>query len=137
MTRNERLQAALRSPLVLASASPRRREILEGSKVPFEVRAGGADPPGPPRRIAPVKLAVYLATAKARAVAADCPGRLVVGADTLVTLGQQIMGKPADAPAARAMLQALSGRQHEVHTGLAIALGGEMRSSQRLLKPHW
>jgi septum formation protein len=123
MTRDVWLAEALRRPLVLASESPRRREILAGAGVPFEVQPGGEEPTdGGPQ--APAARVVYLATAKAQGAAVAYPGRLVIGADTLVALGSRVMGKPADEAEARAMLGLLSGRQHEVHTGLAIALGG-------------
>lgn len=123
MTRDAWLAEALRRPLVLASESPRRREILAGAGVPVEVRPGGEEPTegGPP---APAARVVYLATAKARGAAVTYPGQLVIGADTLVALGSRVMGKPAGAAEAHAMLGLLSGRRHEVHTGLAIALGG-------------
>lgn len=123
MTRAAWLAEALRRPLVLASASPRRREILAGAGVVFEVQPGGEEPQDG-SLLPPAQRVVYLATAKALGAAEAHPGRLVVGADTLVALGPQVMGKPAEEAEARVMLDLLSGRQHEVHTGLAIALGG-------------
>lgn len=105
--------------LILASASPRRREILDMAGFAFavcpawgeEVRVG-ADP---------VEIVENLAKAKAREVAGsqkeDC---LVLGADTIVVLDGEIMGKPADRADASRMLHALQGRSHQVYTGVAL-----------------
>jgi septum formation protein len=109
-----------RAPLVLASGSPQRRRLLARLGVPFTVRVSGAsereqgqDPPA---------IAVENALAKARAALID--GRLewVLGCDTIVVLDGVIYGKPPDAPSARATLQALGGRTHEVISGLALVL---------------
>jgi len=117
---------ALTAPLVLASASPRRQEILQRAGIDFMVETSeaeaGVHSSGPPREVA-----LAGARAKALDVAARSGPRLVVGADTVVALGRQVLGKPADAAQARAMLQLLSGRRHQVHTGFAIALGGTQR----------
>lgn len=116
----------LRAPLVLASASPRRQEILRQAGLPFAVVTSDAEPAVTGRH-RPAEHALLSAAAKALDVAPRCPGRLVVGADTIVVLGHRILGKPTAAAEATAMLRALSGRTHEVITGLAIALGGEPR----------
>ncbi len=110
--------------LILASASPRRRELLERLGVPFEVRPSGIEEPLPPGVPAPV-----LATSLARAKAADVAARLraagdtaalVLGADTLVVLDGRPLGKPVSRSDARAMLRALRGRSHEVVTAVVL-----------------
>lgn len=106
--------------LVLASASPRRRELLAALGVPFEVDPASVDETSDERE--PVRLAEALALSKARAVAARRPGDVVIGSDTVVTLEGRLLGKPADAAEARAMLLALRGRTHEVVTGVAIVV---------------
>lgn len=113
---------ALRLPLVLASASPRRQEILRWAGIPFELCPSENDLEAPPGRD-PIRYCRETARQKAAAVARRYPERLVVGADTVVVLGKTILGKPADPDEARAMLRALSGRQHMVYTGLAVVAG--------------
>lgn len=112
-------------PIVLASGSPRRRELLELAGVPFRVVVSDADE-GAPEKASPSETACALALRKARAVAAriaDDPqlaGRTVLGADTVVVVDDEVFGKPEDAEQARAMLKALSGRAHHVITGVAL-----------------
>ncbi len=105
--------------LVLASASPRRRELLTALGVPFAVRAADVPEELPPHVPVP-SLAEGLALAKARAVARDEPRTVVLAADTIVVLDGRPLGKPADAEEARQMLRALRGRAHEVVTGVAV-----------------
>ena len=110
--------------LILASASPRRRELLERLGVPFEVRPSGIEEPLPPGVPAPT-LAASLARAKAADVAAGLhaageTSALVLGADTLVVLDGRPLGKPASRNDARAMLRALRGRSHEVVTAVVL-----------------
>lgn len=103
--------------LVLASGSPRRRELLARLGVDFEIRAAEIDErPLPGER--PEALARRLALAKARAVAR--PGEVALGADTDVALHGEIFGKPANAAEARRMLRRLSGRTHQVWSGVAL-----------------
>ncbi len=110
--------------VVLASASPRRREILTQAGIPFTVcPAHGAEnaPDAPPDEV--VKA---LAAQKAREVAAVTDGpAAVIGADTVVFAGGRILGKPADADAAREMLRLLSGRVHTVYTGVCVVIADE------------
>lgn len=104
--------------LVLASASPRREELLRQLGVPFEVLPSDLEealPSGPVR-----EGVTALALAKARAVARCLTGAVVLGADTAVVLDGRVFGKPRSPEDARRMLQALSGRQHEVVTGVAL-----------------
>jgi septum formation protein len=106
-------------PLVLASASPRRAEILRAVGWPFEVAAANVDESA--RSGEDVSEYVErLACEKAEAVAEGRASGLVLGADTVVAVGDQVLGKPADMEDARRMLRLLSGRWHEVLTGVAL-----------------
>jgi len=111
-------------PLILASASPRRRELLRLLGLPFEVVPSAFEEPAPASHPDPEALARELALAKARDVARNHPRRWVLGADTVVWLGDRLLGKPADASEAAAMLAALVGRTHRVTTGLALLRRG-------------
>jgi septum formation protein len=104
--------------LVLASASPRRRELLSGISPQFEVVPSAIEETleGGPAPAAVARLALR----KARAVAARAVEAVVVAADTVVVLDGTALGKPADAREARAMLRRLRGREHEVITGVAV-----------------
>lgn len=105
--------------LVLASGSPRRRELLARLGVEFEVRPTETDEQPLPGE-EPAALARRLALAKARAAAR--PGEAALGADTDVALDGEIFGKPRDAAEARAMLRRLSGRTHQVWSGVAVVV---------------
>lgn len=107
------------SALILASASPRRRELLGRLGVPFEIVPSNAEEIVPDGA-APEAVAVELALVKARVVAVDYPGRVVIGADTVVAIGKSILGKPRDDAEAVAMLRLLRGRWHTVSTGVAV-----------------
>jgi septum formation protein len=111
---------ATRPPLVLASASPRRLDLLARLGIVPD-RVDPADLDETPRKAEqPRQLAGRLACAKAEAVAARSPGALVLAADTVVGVGRRILGKPADAAEARRFLELLSGRRHRVTTGVAL-----------------
>jgi septum formation protein len=114
------------SRLVLASRSPQRRAILARLGVPFEVRPSDAPEleNGEPRA-----LALENAFRKASAVAARVPGELVLGVDTLVSLGARLYGKPVDEADARTMLSALSGRRHTVVSGICLIADGSARTA--------
>jgi septum formation protein len=99
-------------PLLLASTSPRRREILEQLHVPFEVV--------PPRYEETEEDPVAHALGKARSVLAEADGRPVLGCDTEVVLAGRVYGKPAGPEEAEEMLESLAGRTHEVVSGLAL-----------------
>jgi septum formation protein len=105
--------------LVLASSSPRRAEILTSLGIPFTVEAADIDETPRPGE-APGETAARLAAAKAAAVAARCPGAWVLAADTLVVLGEAVLGKPFDDSEAARMLTLLSGRDHRVVTGVCL-----------------
>jgi septum formation protein len=105
---------------VLASASPRRLELLARLGVtPDAIDAADIDET-PRRAEPPAALAARLAAAKAAHVAARHPGAVVLAADTVVAAGRRLLGKPADAEEARAMLALLSGRRHRVWTGVSV-----------------
>jgi len=106
-------------PLILASGSPRRREILGRLGVPFVVEPSGVDET-PHAGEGPEDLAARLALAKARDVAARHTDGLVIGADTLVARERRIFGKPRDRAEATEMLRQLRDGQHLVVTGLAV-----------------
>jgi len=117
--------------LLLASASPRRRELLGWLGQPFRAVANDGedrDSPPPPAIVAalpacPVPLATHptlLAWRKADAACADSPNSVIIGADTIVVLDGDVLGKPRDQAHARSMLRRLSGRTHTVYTGLAV-----------------
>jgi septum formation protein len=104
--------------LVLASQSPRRQEILRQAGIAFVARPAAVDESrigdeGPDEHVR------RLAREKAEAVPAG-PGEIVLGADTVVVVGEQILGKPADAAEAARMLESLSGREHFVLTGICL-----------------
>lgn len=106
--------------LVLASASPRRRELLEAAGFQVSVQPADVDET-PWAGEAAADYVLRLARAKARAIRAQ---GWVLGADTVVVLDGALLGKPADDDEARAMLARLSGRQHEVMTGVCLLGGG-------------
>lgn len=109
--------------LVLASASPRRRELLGRLGVPFDVRPADVDEaprPGEPAEALVRRLAVD--KAEAVLAAAPEPELVVLGADTLVAVDGEVLGKPLDADDARRMLRLLSGSRHQVLTGVALAV---------------
>ena len=111
--------------IVLASASPRRRELMEmlGVKDLEILPARGEERPHP--ELTPDALVMELSRCKAQEVAERRPGALVIGADTIVVLDGAVLGKPRDEEDARAMLKRLSGRTHTVWTGISLVRGGE------------
>jgi septum formation protein len=107
---------------VLASASPRRRELLAAAGYIFEVAAADVDETVRDGE-SPRAYVARVARAKAEAVAPRYPGRFILAADTTVVIDDVILGKPVDAGDAARMLQRLSGRTHEVLTGIALLTG--------------
>jgi septum formation protein len=105
--------------LILASASPRRSELLGQLKVEFRVLPGSV-PEAAHEHLSPQEICQLNAHRKARVVAKRIPDALVLGADTLVFLDTLILGKPADLAEARAMLARLQGRTHQVVTGVCL-----------------
>ena len=116
--------------LVLASASPRREELLRNAGIQFTVRAANI-PEVPLENEAPEVFAQRLAHEKAFAVAQERPGDFILGADTIVVVDDLILGKPSDQTSALRMLRLLSGRTHRVITGVClIGLGNSVPSGQ-------
>ena len=111
--------------LILASASPRRQEILRHAGIAFETRPAEVDE-SPRRGEAARDYVLRLAEAKARAAAR--PGETVLGADTVVVAAGRILGKPADGDEAKSMLRLLSGRTHDVLTGVCLLDSGRRRT---------
>ena len=107
---------------ILASASPRRADLLRAAGFDFEVVAADADETRRPGE-SPEDYVRRVAEAKAAAVARQRRGVAVVAADTVVVVDEHILGKPADDEDARRMLRLLSGRTHEVLTGVTVASG--------------
>jgi nucleoside triphosphate pyrophosphatase len=105
--------------LILASASPRRRELLAQLAIPFTVLPANIDESIMPGEV-PWVYTRRVAYAKARHVAWQCPTAVVLGADSVVVLEHQILGKPQDPDDARQMLSRLSGRSHTVMTAVAV-----------------
>ena len=110
--------------IILASQSPRRRELLErmGLSAFQVIPARGEEVMDP--SLSPEQLVEELSRRKAAEVAATHPDQLVIAADTVVAVGGQVLGKPRDPEDAVRMLTALSGREHTVHTGITVRLGG-------------
>jgi len=105
--------------LILASSSPRRKDLLQGlgvqfSSIPADVEESHLNGESPEEHVS------RLALAKARKVAESRPGIWVLGADTIVVIDGRILGKPEDEAEAKAMLRTLAGRTHEVFTGYAL-----------------
>ncbi|HNQ87278.1 MAG TPA: Maf family protein [Verrucomicrobiota bacterium] len=107
-------------PILLASASPRRRSLLRELGVRFTVVRAVRVPEVHSEHLTARELSLVNARRKARAVAARFPGHLVIGADTLVSLGTRLFGKPGSLREARRMLETLSGRTHLVVTGVCL-----------------
>lgn len=111
--------SSLSPRLILASASPRRAELLRAAGIEFDVMPADVDeamdpedwPDGYVRRVAQLK---------AEAVIPHAPGRAILGADTIVIVDNQVLGKPVDADEARRMLRLLSGREHTVMTAVCL-----------------
>jgi nucleoside triphosphate pyrophosphatase len=108
-----------KSLLILASSSPRRRELLTNAGIAFEVQTADIDEGHIPGE-QPSEFALRLAREKAQAVAQVHPARPVLGADTIVIVDQQILGKPRDKADAVRMLRALAGRDHQVTTAVCL-----------------
>jgi septum formation protein len=117
--------------LVLASKSPRRAEILRSVGWEFEASAADIDETRYPAEDA-VSYVTRLAKAKAQSISEKFPERMVLGADTVVVIGEEILGQPRDDNDARRMLRLLKGQWHEVLTGVALAHG--CRTSQVMVE---
>ena len=107
---------------ILASASPRRKQLLEQAGYAFEIVVSDADE-SLPAGITPEKAVRRNAARKAQAVAENNPGAVVLGCDTVVAIDGEILGKPQDEAEAKAMLRRLSGNTHTVYSGVCITDG--------------
>lgn len=107
---------------ILASASPRRQELLQLLQIPFECIPADVNEDFPPQ-LSPEQVVEELALRKAITIASQYPNRFVIGSDTIVVFEGEILGKPDERDMARRMLLKLSGQAHEVYTGVAIAYG--------------
>ncbi|WP_293790574.1 nucleoside triphosphate pyrophosphatase [uncultured Pedobacter sp.] len=112
-------------PIILASKSPRRQELLTLMGLNFKVELKDVDE-SYPSDLSPAEIAVYISEKKASAFNGD--GEIVITADTIVALNGEILGKPADRKHAQEMLKKLSGSKHEVFTGVTLAKGGQIHS---------
>lgn len=115
------------APLVLASKSAGRRLVLTQAGLPFESRPADVDERGIEAALGPIgadALAAELARAKALAVAAEAPGRFVIGADQVASCEGRIFGKPETMAKAADLLRFLSGRRHRLHSALVLARDG-------------
>ena len=122
------------APLVLASGSPRRKELLGSTGVAFEIVVSDVAEPDAEPGEAPRDYALRMARLKARDVAAGRPGAWVLGADTVVAVEGHILGKPVDVSDARRMLAMLSGRTHVVVTGCCL-IGPDGRTAWEYAMP--
>ncbi len=111
--------------VVLASQSPSRKMLLEQAGIAFDVVVSGVDE-DVPEGFTPAQTVEELSARKARAVAPLCPGRAVIAADSIVSIDGLVLGKPESDEAACQMLRRLSGRTHEIFTGVCLlAKGGQ------------
>lgn len=117
---------AFRPDLILASASPRRAELLRELGHPFTILTSAAEEVDPVF-LSPAETAMVNASRKAMAVARRHPDRLVLGADTVVSLGGTHFGKPSSLDEAEAMLRQLQGRVHQVATGICLVRWNQRR----------
>ena len=115
------------SKIILASASPRRKELMELAGYDFEVICADIVEVVPEEAM-PQEVVMSLALQKAQAVAAEHKDAVVIGSDTVVALDGKILGKPHSEQEACEMLRSLSGRTHKVFTGVAIVCGGKVKN---------
>jgi septum formation protein len=105
--------------IILASQSPRRKQLLEWAEIDFDIIVANTDESFPPN-LEPADIAVHIATEKARAVQQKAGNKIIIAADTIVVLDNQIIGKPFDKADAIQILSKLSGSRHKVITGVVI-----------------
>ncbi|WP_461787959.1 Maf family nucleotide pyrophosphatase [Pedobacter sp.] len=113
-------------PIILASKSPRRHELLKLMGLDFSVELKDVDESFP-TELSPAEIAVYIAEKKAWAFEGN-PDAIVITADTIVAINGEILGKPADHAEAKSMLSKLSGSTHDVFTGVSINYNGKISS---------
>lgn len=116
----------INNPIILASKSPRRHELLQLMSLSFEVKIKDVDE-SYPEGLKAEEIAVYIAKKKAKVFDA-VSSQIVITADTIVSINGKILGKPTDKVEAKKMLMELSANQHEVYTGVCINYQGKLRS---------
>lgn len=114
-------------PIILASKSPRRQELLKLMGVDFKIELKDVDE-SYPEGLNPAEIAVYIAEKKAKAFLSSSDEHIVITSDTIVALNGEILGKPEDKVHAQEMLRKLSGNKHEVYTGVSLAKGDIIHS---------
>lgn len=110
------------SPIILASQSPRRKQLLQWAEIDFEIIVANTDE-SYPKELAPKDIAIHIAREKAKAVQVKAADKIMVAADTIVVLKDEIIGKPSDRNNAIKILNKLSGAHHQVITGVVILHG--------------
>ncbi len=110
--------------LILASSSPSRKMLLQQAGLSFDVVVSGVDETVPPE-YTPAQTVETLARRKGEAVLPLCPGKPIIAADSVVSIDGLILGKPKDDEAAKATLRRLSGRTHEIYTGVCLLAEGK------------
>ena len=121
--------------LILASQSPRRQQLLQLLRVNFTVKPADIDEAMDPT-LPPQQEVARVSRLKAEATPRD-PGDVVIAADTIVVLGNRVLGKPTDKADAIAMLQALSGRDHQVMTGITVLRDGDAITHTEITDVHF
>jgi septum formation protein len=114
-------------PIILASKSPRRQELLKSMNLEFEVLIKEVDESFPDNLL-PAEIAVHIAEKKAAAFLDQSMDSIVITADTIVAYQNEILGKPKDAAHAKEILEKLSGTNHQVYTGVSISYQGQTAS---------
>jgi septum formation protein len=112
------------SNIILASQSPRRKQLLEWAELDFDIVVEPTDESFP-SNMAAEEVPIFIAAKKSDAVQHKLPGKIIIAADTIVVLGEEIINKPANRDEAIDMLQKLSGQQHRVITGVVINGNGK------------
>jgi septum formation protein len=125
-----------RVEIILASGSPRRRELLTGLGLTFQVIPADIDET-PLAPETPENLVKRLSISKAKAVAEMYPDALVIAADTTVALGEVVLEKPKDKEENKRFIERLQGRMHEVYTGHALVYGGKLESIVKRSEVHF
>jgi septum formation protein len=113
--------------IVLASQSPRRRQLLEWAEVDFEVMVANTDESFP-SGLSPAEVSIHVATEKARVIKQKVNGQLILAADTIVVLNNEIINKPVDRNDAIRILSRLSGNHHQVITGVVLLKNEKIES---------
>lgn len=108
-----------RIPIILASKSPRRQELLTAMNMDFTLLLKEVEE-SYPEQLQPAEIAMFIAEKKAKAFVEESKRNMVITADTIVAFNDEILGKPKDADHAREMLHKLAGQNHQVHTGVSI-----------------